>query len=241
LRAAIKLSRRASVYAGEMLIATAAAAALVATSLAAGAMAPVTMPAPPPIVVTVSVADDVPPSLVALTVAEAEAIFRTAGISFIWRFGPPALTTLTVAIGNERGVRQGTVTALGWIVFEDGRPDQQIYLSYANAQQFLFDARAVVGNVLTMPNAEKEMMLGRTMGRALAHELGHYLLASKVHTQKGLMKAVRSAQEFFSSDRRRFQLEPVQRLQIATRLRADEVIASRRTPGSRRARGGTSQ
>ena len=223
-----------------MLIATGAAAVLVATSLAAGAAAPATLPAPPPIVVNVSVAENVPASLVAVTVAETEAIFKSAGISFIWRYGPPSLTMLTVAIGNQRGMPKDSVMPLGWIVFEDGRPDQQIYLSYANAHQFLLDARSVVGTVTNMPRAEREAMIGRTMGRALAHELGHYLLATKVHTQKGLMKAVRSAQEFFSNDRGRFQLEPVQRLQIATRLRAEAVVASR-NPGSGRVRGGISQ
>jgi hypothetical protein len=224
-----------------MLIATAAAAALVASSLAAGAMAPVTQPGPPPIVVNLSVMADVPSSLVDVTIAETEAIFKRAGISFVWRFGPPSLTTLTVVIGNERGTPRGDVMALGWIVFEDGRPDQRIYLSFANAQQFLIDARNVVGALTNMPRAERETMLGRTMGRALAHELGHYLLATKVHTQKGLMKAMRTAQEFFSPDRRRFQLEPVQRLEIATRLRGDAVIASRRNSGSGPVRGGTSQ
>jgi hypothetical protein len=224
-----------------MLIATSAAAVLVASSLAAGAFAPISSPAPPPIVVNVSVAAKVTPSLVALTIAEAEAIFRSGGISVIWRYGPPALAALTVVIGDDTGAARQGVTALGWIVFEDGRPDQQIYLSHANAEAFLVDARDVVGMRRNMPPAEREMLLSRAMGRALAHELGHYLLATKVHTAKGLMKAVRSAQEFFSSDRKRFLLEPVQRLQIATRLQGAAVVAGRRKPDSERRPGGTIQ
>ena len=35
-----------------------------------------------------------------------------------------------------------------------------------------------------MPIFEREMLLARAIGRALAHELGHYLLASKEHTEE---------------------------------------------------------
>jgi hypothetical protein len=178
-----------------MLIATAAAAVLVATSFAAGAVAPIPQPAPPPIVVNLSVADNVPPSIVAHAIGEAEAIFKSAGISFIWRYGPPSLTTLTVAIGNGRGAPHDGVMPLGWIVFEDGRPDQQIYLSYANAEEFLVDARSVVGTVANMPRAERETMLARALGRALAHELGHYLLDTSRHSPAGLLRQTMAARE----------------------------------------------
>lgn len=193
-------------------------------------------------IVNVTAAETISPSLVALTIGEADAIFRSAGVSFIWRYGPPALATLTVAIGDNTGrLRRDDVTALGWIVFEDGRPDQQIYLSYANAEKFMLDARAVVGPPNNMPRAERELLLGRAMGRALAHELGHYLLATKVHSDRGLMKAVRSAQEFFAPERARFRLDRLQQLQIATRLRADDAVASHRKPDGDRRPGGTSQ
>jgi hypothetical protein len=228
-----------------LIAATAAAAVLVASSLAAGAAAPATYPALPPLIVNVTVAETISPSLVALTIGEADAIFRSAGVSFIWRYGPPAqtvLTALTVAIGDDSGsLRRDDVTALGWIVFEDGRPDQQIYLSHANAEKFMLDARAVVGLPNNMPRAERELLLGRAMGRALAHELGHYLLATKAHSDRGLMKAVRSAQEFFGSERVRFELDRLQRLQIASRLRADGAVASRQKPDGERRPGGTTQ
>jgi hypothetical protein len=213
-----------------MLIATSAAAVVVASSLA-GALAPV-YPALPPIVVNVSAAPSVSSSLVARMIAETDAIFRKAGVSFIWRTSGPALATLTVTIGNDRdpGVARAASdarTALGWIVFEDGRPDQEIYLSYSNAERFLRDSRDVTGPLQNMPLVQREVMLGRVMGRALAHELGHYLLATKTHTATGLLKAVRSAQEFFSFDPGRFQLDPEQRVQIAARLRAEALVAGR--------------
>ena len=65
------------------------------------------------------------------------------------------------------------------------------------------------------------------MGRALAHELGHYLLASKVHTERGLLKASRTAAELFGTTRGGFQLDPSQRRQIAARMRGESFVASR--------------
>ena len=220
-----------------MLIAISAAALAVASSLAAGASAPIT-PAPPPIVVHVSAAPNVPSSIVANTIAETDAIFRSAGVSFIWRVGASALTTLSVAIGMEPGRVRNDATPLGWIMFADGRPEPEIYLSYANAERYMLEARDVVGLVNNMTLAQRELLLGRALGRALAHELGHYLLATKVHTAKGLLKAARSAQEFFSNDRRRFELEPAQRMQITERLQAESIVASRqKLGGTRRSRG----
>ena len=78
-----------------------------------------------------------------------------------------------------------------------------------------------------MPIAQQHTMLGRAMGRALAHELGHYLLASKVHTRQGLMKAVLTAVELFMPDVSGIRVEPAQRVAIAARLRGEPLVASR--------------
>jgi hypothetical protein len=200
------------------------ATSLVAVAALAGA--PVNA-APPPIVVNLSVAPNVSSSLLARIVKEADEIFRDAGVTFIWRHGETLLPTLRVAIGNDRGVARSHSWPIGWIRFDDDRPDQEIYLSYANAQEFFVASREVVGVIGNMTPAERDMHLGRLMGRALAHELAHYLLASKAHTPMGLLKGARTAQEFFAFDRSRFQLDVKQRTQIAARLQRQPVIASR--------------
>ena len=63
------------------------------------------------------------------------------------------------------------------------------------------------------------------MGRALAHELGHYLLASKAHTQRGLMQTQRSASELFSPARIRFEIDAVQRQTVVSRLAGTTVLS----------------
>jgi len=144
------------------------------------------------------------------------------------RFAPlenAFLSGLRVTVGVNRGARESDphVLPLGWIVFEAGSPRQEIYVSFANASDLLNSSEFVVGRVSTLTNRERYILLGRAMGRALAHEIGHYLLGSKAHTATGIMQARRGAAELFSSSRRGFQVEVTQRQLIAARL--DALVA----------------
>ena len=47
--------------------------------------------------------------------------------------------------------------------------------------------------------AAREILVGRALGRALAHELGHYFLKSKIHTASGLMRSAWASNEFFGA------------------------------------------
>src|SRR5439155_20334682 len=114
--------------------------------------------------------------------------------------GPAACRALDVVIGHDRGagLERTSKTALGWIVFDGpDAPAHEIYLSYENALAYMAGSRAVVGAIEQMTVLEREMKLARAMGRALAHELGHYLLASKLHTPGGLMQAVHKTSDLF--------------------------------------------
>jgi hypothetical protein len=136
--------------------------------------------------------------------------------------------TLRLIIGDDHGEGSGNHLPLGWIVFDDvASPEQEIHLSRANAEQMMLDSRGVVGIVGQMPVLQRDMLLARAMGRALAHEMGHYLLASKAHTPRGLMKAVLTATELFSVDASPFEIEPSQRRAVAARLRGEPLVASR--------------
>ena len=70
-----------------------------------------------------------------------------------------------------------------------------------------------------MPPGEVDVLLGRVLGRALAHELGHYLLRSGRHTRRGLMRGDRTIQEFLSAGRRGFEVDAAQRVVVAARIR----------------------
>jgi hypothetical protein len=223
-----------------MLTATSVAAALFAfTAFAAPAASPSAIP---PLMVSVTTSGDLSPALIASIFKETDAIWRPSGISFLWRritreavpferageTGPYVPNTLRLNIGNASGQPRDGRLPLGWIVFDDvTTPQQEIYLSYANVQAVMAESRGVVGLIAEMPIVQRETLLARAMGRALAHELGHYLLASKVHTNRGLMKAILSATELFTSDARGLRIEPAQGQAIAARLRGEPLVASR--------------
>lgn len=225
-----------------MLIATTVVAVLFASITSAAGAPAASSPAIPPMIVNVSAPAGMSHQLVNAVLAEADAIWRSSGVTFVWRRAPLVVAasagateiapyvpnTLRLTIGESRGVGREGHIPLGWIVFNDGTvPEQEIYLSHANALAMMEDARGVVGIVGQMPQMQRETLLARAMGRALAHELGHYLLASKTHTQRGLMKPVMTAVELFNPDARGFRIEPAQRRAVAARLRGEPTVASR--------------
>jgi len=159
---------------------------------------------------------DLPPALVSALLDEASAIWSAAGVRFEWRGAEAA--GIRVLIGGG-GSAANEPLPLGWIAFDDdGRPAPQIFLSYTNALTLLSGARNAVGRVQWMTLAQQRIYLSRALGRALAHELGHYLFATKQHTATGLMKARHSSDDLFGPDRRPFEIDRSQRDGLAARL-----------------------
>jgi len=179
--------------------------------------------------INVAAASDISPTVVTRALAETDSIWRAAGVEFIWKRGPEPYTpgALTVVIGHEqRPVREGAL-ALGWIYFDESTPGQRLYISYANVLQLMRESTGVTGPQDRMPIFERGVIMARAIGRALAHELGHYFLASKQHTKSGLMKAHRTAVEFFGPDQRPFKLDGEQRSVITARLAQEAVVVRR--------------
>jgi hypothetical protein len=224
---------------------------LIATSLATAALLSASALAARPSVwsmrADVTVAPDISPSLVTYVLEETSAIWATTGIFIAWNLTPTITQVrysqtavaargsvpvvwpprLRITIGDWAGMAgpDPTVKALGWIVFQAGAPQQEIYLSHANAVALLEGSTGVVGRATSMTQAERETLLGRAMGRALAHEVGHYLLGSKVHTTKGLMRAKLTTGELFAGPRRGLQLAAEQKTVVVARLNAAPPIA----------------
>jgi hypothetical protein len=208
--------------------------------IAAAALA-FTIAAPPPMpptIVHVMAAADIPATLVTRLLDEADAIWRGTGVTFLWQrpahdasaarraaaspFGP---ATLRLVIGDDAGVARDGGLALGWIVFEDQRPEQEIYVSYANARTLLRQSNGVVGHVDSMPQLHREILLARAMGRALAHEIGHYLSGTKTHSSRGLMTAVHTAAELFGQERQRFAIALAEQQRIVARMTSIYIAA----------------
>lgn len=184
--------------------------------------------------VNVSASPDLSPALVSRVLAETDAIWRYSGFTFAWQRAPreTGVASLHVVLGDDVRPRHDGGLALGWIVFEDGRPEHEIYVSHANARQLMAESPGIIGGLDRMPLLEKETLLARAMGRALAHEMGHYLLESKAHTLTGLMRAHLTASEFFGPDNRQFKLDNGQRSSITARLTRESVLSQSQSESS---------
>jgi hypothetical protein len=115
--------------------------------------------------------------------------------------------------------------SLGWIEFVDGRPSNHITVSTGAAMALLKASR---WNGL--PKTVQHTFLVRAMTRAIAHELGHYLMASREHVAHGLMRGQLTADDIMQPRKSSYRLDraQVQQLQhgalLATRERADDPV-----------------
>jgi hypothetical protein len=59
---------------------------------------------------------------------------------------------------------------------------------------------------------------GTLLGRVIAHEVGHVILATLSHAESGLMRANFGVDDLLSDDDRLFDLTPADKLRVATRF-----------------------
>jgi hypothetical protein len=204
-----------------MLTAAASLALFVATTAAASApAAPLQSTPMMPLVIGVTAASDISRAVVAAIVRESDAIWRAAGFRFVWIVDPHVATAnLRVFIGGGTSPATDRQTPLAWISLDAaGVPEPSIYLSHANAQRFLRASRGSVGPVEAMPTLQRNTYVGRALGRALAHEVGHYLMGSKAHAARGLMRGTHTSVEFFSTEARTFTIDAFERQRMAARF-----------------------
>ncbi len=224
-----------------MLIAIALAAATIAGASADARRVAVD---PPPLVITVYAAPTISSNLLTFMLREADDIWRRAGITFAWQIAPlptaPYLRAVTVApyrpstvrviVDDEIGRKVESGVPIGWVVFDDDHtPEHDVHISRANAWRLLVQAPSVAGRADDMPRLQVEILLGRAMGRALAHEMGHYLLASKAHTARGVMQGSLTANGFFTAARQDLGIGPLERNAAAERIAwAARTLVARR-------------
>jgi hypothetical protein len=96
--------------------------------------------------------------------------------------------------------------ALGAIRFFDGEP-QPVIVMYPRAIEALVSTVSIAGShSLQWPLAFHDAIVGRVLGRGLAHEVGHYLLRARHHSEIGLMRAPHAIPDLVAADRQHFAL-----------------------------------
>src|SRR5262252_2269834 len=115
-----------------------------------------------------------------------------------------AVPRLAVVISTQTE-RKLPLATLGAIRFREGVPEPTI-LMYANTIDALVAQVPMLRFERESLPVVRDTMVGRAFGRALAHEIGHYLLRSRQHASGGLMRASHRSPELIAPERDGFDL-----------------------------------
>jgi hypothetical protein len=123
---------------------------------------------------------------------EATRVWTREGVRFCWAGDPSCASApvLYVRVVTEvPGTGADGRPALGWIGFSDRTgPGPLILLSLRWARELIGRAERGARALAELPGMITRL-LPQALGRALAHELGHYLLARREHAPSGVMRA----------------------------------------------------
>lgn len=116
---------------------------------------------------------------------------------------------LTVVLADHPDVaghkkRQVAGDVLASILFLDDQPRPTIVVYHNTIAAIVSDSTLLGRHVSEWPPDFREVAMGRVLGRALAHEIGHFLLRSRNHSAIGLMRANPSISDLIGRDRRGF-------------------------------------
>ena len=156
-----------------------------------------------------------------------------AGVRRIWRNHVDVVVTsrddlragaggdeLTLVITN-RILRDTDSSGLGWIEFVNGTPQSTITISMAAVKGLMRYGTWRGKPFEQLPPIAARYFVRRAIMRATAHEVGHYLLRSRMHAPSGLMRATFTIDEIMDG---RPQLERIHPDDVA-RLRGGAAWA----------------
>jgi hypothetical protein len=155
-------------------------------------------------------------------VAEVNAIWWDSNLSLIWRTADvsdplPAMPEsedwlrVLVLARQAPGASETSTFAVGELVRYDGA--KPLAIASLTAARRVVD-EAVRFQTLLGPR-DYDRRLGVVLGRAVAHEIGHYLLRTSTHASQGLMRANIDAHEFADVRSRSFLLDNLAQAYIA--------------------------
>jgi hypothetical protein len=182
---------------------------------------------PVDLVVDVSALFAMPARQFRAMVRETSAVWRPYGVSMTWsasaamtsRAGTNRPITIVRQQGPDVSRRTGT-PRLGSVTFVSGQvlAEANVALSVEAIERLVEEASWGNRRVIEWPSAVRDELAGRALGRVLAHEIGHYLLAWRGHTSEGLMRADFREDLLVDPDRRAFQISPAMIPRLNARL-----------------------
>lgn len=106
--------------------------------------------------------------------------------------------------------------ALGWIPFVGEVPQPAIVMYPYAIDALVADAAQISDrSAREWPTGMRDGVVARVFGRALAHEIGHFLLRSRQHSASGLMRARQPPFNLMFPERQLFLLSPEEVARLA--------------------------
>jgi hypothetical protein len=146
-----------------------------------------------------------------------DGIWRPHGVQVV-RSRPPEPRGDEVQLTLELAPSSADRRRLGAVWLVDGVPQDRIVVVPGDVAALVAAVPWKGRPLAHWPKAVSDGVKGRALGRVLAHELGHYLLASGAHTSAGLMPRAFSGADLGSTDRRAFQIDPTYLPRLNARL-----------------------
>jgi hypothetical protein len=144
-------------------------------------------------------------------------IWASARVNVRWLAGSdlpytsPSNWVVVQCVAHHEGlVPQARVVPIAAIRFVDFRPTNTIVVSIPNAERLL-DRDVLESRIVGQRfRALRDRRLGRMLGRAIAHEIGHFLSASVAHASIGLMRATHPVSDLIGESLRPFAIGPTE-------------------------------
>ena len=156
---------------------------------------------------------------------EADAIWRAHGVALValapaHPAPPDAEVRLVVTLDRTpKPPAPGRLPRLGAILFDhDNIPATTLAIEVAAVEATVARTRWGGRPFDQWPPAWRDTLVGRALGRVLAHEIGHYLLASRRHAGDGLMRASFDGDELLRPGRHGFAVAARDLPRLRTRL-----------------------
>jgi hypothetical protein len=144
---------------------------------------------------------------------EAAAIWRRSGVDLLWLTSEAATPSLRVLVSPQAVATHGGRArwTLGELLrFKDA--EAIAVVSITGAQRVLDQHRP--SRIFDVGD-RRDYRLGIVLGRAVAHEIGHFLLKTDTHAESGLMRATIEAGEFADVSSRAFGLDEMAEAYLA--------------------------
>lgn len=175
----------------------------------------------------------VPPNVRSEVEAAVTAVWRGEGLRLTWlpeavagQAGPMTNVWLRVVARPLDDVRARTAHPLGVVRFVGDIPRQDVVVSYGAVRDWARRERdrrflVVFPGMTRLASLEFggfEWLARRALGLAAAHEIGHYVLASKTHDASGLMRRDLEPRTVAAVEHRDHHLSVTSRHRLAGRL-----------------------